>query len=109
MEVGKLRDRVQIQTRTAKTDAAGNADNTWVDVAKAWAQVSPMSGDEAQRAGHTEATVMHQVRMRFRSDLPTRKAKDRIVFDGRVLNIVAVRNLDEGRDELVLNCVEVVT
>jgi len=108
MEVGKLRDRVQIQQRTAKADDAGNATQTWVDIAKGWAQISPMSGGEAQRAGHTEATVHYMVRMRFRSDIPTLKPKDRLVFGLRTLNIVTVRNIDEGRDELVLDCVEVV-
>lgn len=108
MEVGELRDRVQIQTRTAKTDTAGNVDSQWTDSAKAWAQVSPLSGDEAQRAGHTEATVMHRVRMRFRSGIPRIKPKDRIIFEGRTLNIVTARNLEEKRDEVILDCVEVV-
>lgn len=109
MEVGPLRDRVTIQTRTAAADAAGNTDLTWVDIAKAWAQISPMSGEEAQRAGHTEATTMYRVRMRFRPDLGRRTSKDRLIFGSRTLNIVAVRNIDEARDELVLDCAEVVT
>ncbi len=109
MEVGKLRDRVQIQKRTAVADKAGNTDLTWVDIAKAWAQISPMSGEEAQRAGHTEGTTMYVVRMRFRSDLARRTSKDRLIFGTRTLNIVSVRDIDEGRDKLVLDCAEVVT
>ena len=109
MEAGKLKKRVLLQKRTATTDRRGNASLAWGDVANAWSQISPMSGDESQRAGRTEATVTHVIHMRYRKDLTVLTQKDRVVFGSRIFNIEVVRNIEEANDELVLDCVEVVT
>jgi SPP1 family predicted phage head-tail adaptor len=62
-------------------------------------------GGEAAAAGTTIATASHLVRGRYRADVTT---NTRLTIDGRVFNVIDVRDLDERRRVLELVCAEVV-
>ncbi len=68
-----------------------------------WAQVSPLSGTELERARQVVANATHEVTVRFNDFVTARK---RFVFKNRELNIENVRNIDERGIEMVCLCVE---
>jgi len=109
IEAGTLTKRVNILERSSGVDQKGNVDNTDAAIATVWASVSPIAGEESQRAGSTTATVTHEIRMRYRSDLPELTPKYRLALGSRTFTIVSARNPAEADVELVLQCTEVVT
>lgn len=50
-----------------------------------------------------QASISHRVRIRFKSDI---QHGDRISMGGRILEIVSVRNIDEGSWELEIDAIE---
>jgi SPP1 family predicted phage head-tail adaptor len=60
---------------------------------------------ERSAAGTVIAETTHVVHGPYRPDITTLA---RLVFNGRLLNVVAVANLDELGEELEVLCVEVV-
>ena len=90
MKAGDLKQRVTIQRRSA------TALDTWTDVATVWASVEPLTGNRILQGvlAITEASGM--VRIRYRADIVPSM---RLVFEGRVLNIVGIINPKEAKRE----------
>jgi len=89
---GKLRHTITIEREQAISDGAGGSYLTWTTVATPRAFIKPMSGGERLQAMRLEATVTHRIFIRYRDDLLT---SDRINFDGRLMQIRALINLEE--------------
>jgi SPP1 family predicted phage head-tail adaptor len=97
----------------AKQSPVANAVNsfgertpTWGVAATVWAQVSPISARETERAKSFGPNVTHKVVMRYRTPLPT--AANRLSFRGRNLDINGVINVEERNRELNLFVTEFV-
>lgn len=103
MESGKLRHRVTIQQATESRDADGGVTRTWGTFATVHAAVSPLSGREYLQADQVQAQVTHRVRIRR---YPGVTPKMRVLHRSRVLNIEAVRDLDERISVMELLCRE---
>lgn len=86
--IGKLRQRVKIQTSAETRDEFKGRVTVWTDVATVRAEVVPTGGREMFRSGGVQAQATHRVRMRHRSVLTP---KHRLVWldTGLVLNVVA--------------------
>ncbi len=104
MEAGKLRHRVEVQSRTLTQDSYGDVLPTWTTQATRWAEVVPVSGREVHLAGRITSETTHTVRLRYLSGLDS---KWRILWGTRVLEIESVINTDEINWEMVLACKEV--
>lgn len=87
-QIGKLDQRIIIQSKTLARAGAGGSTATWSNVTTTWAQVRPISGRERQNADRDEATSNYEVKIRYRSGI---KEGDRIQWLGRHLNIKSVR------------------
>lgn len=103
MNAGGLPHLITIEQNTGERDAAGQLLQNWTELMQRHARVTPASGKEALVAGHRAAEITHVVRMRFTDGLLPQM---RVMFRGRVLEIVAVIDPDERRRELTLHCVE---
>jgi SPP1 family predicted phage head-tail adaptor len=104
MNPGDLRHQVYLQGLTRTEDEGGGGAEVWGDDAgPIWAEVRPLSGNEALRAMQAEATVTHQVTMRYRPGVTTGM---RIRFGTRYLDIRRVIDPEERRVELQLLCEE---
>ncbi len=90
---GALRHRIKIQRQTYTPDNAGGGVNTWADYAEVRAFVKPQSGNEKLYSMRLEAEVTHRIFIRYRDDLTT---TDRINFNGRLMQIRALINLEEA-------------
>lgn len=64
-----LRHRVLLQRRATGADAAGQALQSWQDVATVWAAVEPIRGAEWFAAGQEQASADVRVTIRHRTDV----------------------------------------
>lgn len=92
-QVPEMMDRkIVIQRATVSRDAHGGEVLTWADYKTRWAEVRYTGGAEVQASNKETAALA--VVFRFRH-IPDLTEKDRIVFDGNNLDIVAI--IPEGR------------
>jgi SPP1 family predicted phage head-tail adaptor len=108
MRASTLRHRVTIQQRSASTDALGQPTTEWTDVATVWADVSPLSGRELLAAQAARAQVNGTVTIRYQRQFsdPVQMAARRILYNARVLNITASRDVDEMHQVIELTYAE---
>jgi len=106
ISIGKLRDRLTLESPSRASDGGGGATITWQTVAQVWAHVRPISGDERLRHDAVTGRVTHEVWLRHRGDVvPAMRFTD----GARILDIVAVLDpvLGPGRrDRLQCLCEE---
>lgn len=98
-----MRERVTLQVPVRTPDGAGGADVTWNDVATVWASVMALSGRERPAGERMEARRRLQVLIRYRSDVTAAK---RLLWQGRVLDIRTMCDIDGKRHTLMIDCEE---
>lgn len=103
--VGNLRHRVIIQGKQTTPDGMGGFVEAWQDIATVWGDVRPLRGQERYVAQQAVSEVTHKVTIRYMSGIAP---GNRILFDGRVFDILAVINVAERNRWLELLCSEVV-
>lgn len=103
MSPGQLRHRVTLQSQVATQDALGQPSTSWIDTATLWADVRYQGGLEAIKSGADTSVVRASIRMRYRAV----NAGQRVSYDGKVFNIMAVMN-DPRKTYVDMVC-EVVT
>jgi len=92
MRAGPLRHRVQIQSAVRVRTASGGYTESWSTDRTTWASVEPISGREFFAEQRVQGEVTHRIRMRHSPGLTTR---NRIRFDGRSFNLLAVLDAAE--------------
>ena len=107
LDVGRLRDRVTIKTRSVARDAYGAEVVTWATLATVWASVETLSGREylATISGgipQVRSERLSRVVIRYRSDV---REYMQISYGGRTLRIEQVLEV-ERREKLHLMCSE---
>ncbi|MFH1731833.1 MAG: phage head closure protein [Planctomycetota bacterium] len=106
MLAGQLRHRVALQAATSAQDSYGEAIKTWATVKSVWGRVEDLTGRELLLAQQVQSEATVRVTIRYPSGT-TLTSANRVVADGRTLEIVSVANPEGGRRELVLMCQEV--
>lgn len=101
--IGALRHRLRLEAPIHVDDGSGGSTVSWQPVAMLWAEVISRSGREVFMADGLAAVAMHQVRIRYRSDVT---AEMRFVMGDRILDIRAVRDVDGRRAWLSCLCEE---
>lgn len=91
------------QRRVFTPDGCGGTVDSWQDAGAFWAAVEPMSGGESFRSDQIQDTATHVVT--FRGPNGTR-ARDRLLFDGRVFNVTVVSDIESRGSKMVANCIE---
>ncbi|EJR2197782.1 phage head closure protein [Escherichia coli] len=108
MNIGRLRDRITIQTLKQTRNITGEILETWVDGHTLWASVNMISSKEAISSGAELATGTVRIWIRYRKDI---NATSRIKVNtgplaGRVLNIIGQPLPDAARTRLEILCRE---
>jgi len=107
LQSGVLRRRVTVE-RLADTPAnpfgeqAQTADR-WSAVRVVWAGVEAISAREIVQSERTQTSITYKVRMRRQDDLTT---KDRLRWDGGVLNIQSILLRGQRLEEQELLCAQ---
>lgn len=104
MRIGELRHRVSIQKKRITEDELKQQTENWADIATVWASIEPLSGREYFSARQENSEVTTKITIRYRRDIT---ADMRVVFDGKILEVLSVINPQEWCKSLVLMCREV--
>src|SRR5918911_953304 len=101
MKFRQLRHRIIIQSLEVAADELGGGTETWTDFATCWAHVRPLQGNERYQAQQAHAETSVAIELRYRDDINTRQ---RVVFRGQELGILAVINENTLDKRLILLC-----
>ena len=85
MASGPLNRQITLQYPTKVSDGMGGFTQAWVDAATVWAKISTLRSDEALIAMQTTGTAIHNVIIRYRTDV---KSSWRIKYGNRYWNII---------------------
>jgi len=112
MQIGKLRERVAIQTNTPTIDAMGQRVAGWATVATVWAAVEAEPGGPGgnERTRNGEETLVAEARVRVRMRWRVLSPLQRLVWTvrSRTFEVESVQD-GTGRREIVALCREVQT
>lgn len=97
MDAGKLDRRISIQRYGISYNADNEPIEGFTDLATVWASVQYASDGEKARAGEVAATVSVRFQTWWSTAVSTVNPKDRVAYDGKVFDIVGVKEL--GRRE----------
>jgi SPP1 family predicted phage head-tail adaptor len=105
MRIGRLGERITIESYTSTQDAYGQEVKAWTPFATLWAEVRTPSASEQFNSGADReiARIDYRIKIRFRSDISNRM---RIDWRGKKLDITAQTDPDGNRRELILGCTE---
>jgi SPP1 family predicted phage head-tail adaptor len=94
IDAGDLTDRIVIEQASETRNAVGEVSLSWTTFATVWADVSALSGREAERYGQIVGFTGHKVTIR---QLPGVKVSMRVVWEGsRTLEIGAINEYERG-------------
>lgn len=106
LQAGPLRHRITIQSVTRTRVAGGQPIATTEDFAtNVPADVVSLSDSESVQNMQTTASATHRIFIRFRAGVTL---QHQIVWRGRTLGIVGVRDADNSRRLLAIDCREAV-
>jgi SPP1 family predicted phage head-tail adaptor len=99
MRAGKLDRRITIQRATETRDGFNNVTLTWPGtvIATVWASKEDVRDSERFSSQEVGAEITTRFQIRWSSDVENVNPKDRVVYDGRPYDIVAVKEI--GRRE----------
>jgi SPP1 family predicted phage head-tail adaptor len=93
MQAGKLDRRIIIRRAVRTIDAMNSQVETFVDFITVWAAVWFVSDGERAKSGQLNASRIVRFQIRYSSAAATVNPKDRIVFDGRIYDIIADKEI----------------
>jgi SPP1 family predicted phage head-tail adaptor len=94
IDAGSLTDRIVIEQATETRNAVGEVSLSWSTFATVWADVSALSGREAERYGQIVGFTGHKVTIRALAGV---KPAMRILYAGsRTLEIGAINEYERG-------------
>jgi SPP1 family predicted phage head-tail adaptor len=104
--IGDLRHRVTVQRPVETQSDEGETIETWESLGTYWAAIKPLRGREFWQAQQAHNEVSHRVHMR--ANTLEIKPNYRLVFRGRVFNVLYVMDVEERRITYQILCKEVV-
>lgn len=98
LRAGQLNRRITLQAPVAALDAYGVPTPGWTNVMTVWAAIEPLSSRERINAQSIASEISHQLTVRYSSALTDTRvvAGYRALYKGRIFNIHAALNEDEG-------------
>lgn len=97
MKVGKLNRRISLQRYTIVTNRLNEQEQIWNVFAEVWASKQDISDSERIASQQIQATITTRFQIRYNALVSSLNAKDRVVFEGRIYDISAVKEI--GRKE----------
>jgi SPP1 family predicted phage head-tail adaptor len=91
MIIGRMRERVTIQSPTEVRTSVGETTLTWATLATVWASVDGLSTRDILQAQQANLVATHRIRIRYRADVTHTQ---RILWRGRTMEIASVVERD---------------
>lgn len=105
MDIGRLNKRITFQELGQDKDSYGEIVEAWLDLKTVWAEIAPVSGNQFFAAKQINSEITHNVYIRYKKDL---KPSMRILFKGRVFEILYIMNVKEESSLLQIYCKELI-
>lgn len=99
--IGAMRARVRLERPTRTADDLGGASLAWANEGDVWAAIEAAGAGGAAAFDAAPSISAYRLTINRRDGV---RAGWRVVWGGRVLRIVGVR--DEGAPRIILNCEE---
>lgn len=99
----QLKEALTFQVQQRLSDGGGGADVTWVDQFVLHAAIKQMSGFENFQSDQLNARRRLQITLRYHLDIVP---EGRFVWNGRVLDILSVDNVENRNVWIVCICEE---
>jgi SPP1 family predicted phage head-tail adaptor len=106
MNIGRMRHRVILQSKTSTQDGTGAPIDTWATEKTIWVDISPLNSREYWAAQQVQSDVTHKVSMRYYSGI---QPHWRVKYGTRVFDITSVINVGERNEYHILLCREFLT
>lgn len=107
MRPGRLSKRVRIERSVSTRNAYGEHVKTWQPLFTRYATVKPLRSSEGYQARRETGELQYQVILRYDSSTATIQASDRLIYEGKQLDIVGPPiNNGEKNIAIELLCVE---
>ena len=103
-DVGLMRHRVMVQQLFEAKGPTGQLLKSWVDQVAYWAHVEPLSGRQSLVAMQVKVATWYRVRMR--TNIVMTVLTNRLVYQGRAMNIESVYRVDERPGYYEILCTE---
>ena len=103
MNIGKLRNRIELQSSTTTTDSVGQQSHVWTTYTTVWATIHHLTGKETLNAQQLVAEITHRVTIRYNSSL---NATHRIKYGTRYFYINFINNANERNEYQEIMCKE---
>jgi SPP1 family predicted phage head-tail adaptor len=87
LDIGKMRERVTIQSPSEVRGRAGQTTLEWSDTATVWASVEGLSSRDILQAQQANVIATHRIRIRHRDDVTH---THRLVWRNRTMEIASV-------------------
>jgi SPP1 family predicted phage head-tail adaptor len=87
VNIGKMRERVTIQSPTEVRGRSGQTTLEWNAAATVWASVEGLSSRDIMQAQQANVIATHRIRIRYRDDVTH---THRIVWRNRTMEIASV-------------------
>lgn len=97
MQAGRMDRRITIERFTVTKNAFNEDVEAWAPLVTVWASKEDIRDGERWAAAEVSAEITTRFRIRYSSQVADVNPKDRLLFDGREYNIVAVKEI--GRRE----------
>lgn len=105
MRAGRLRHRVDLERPSPTTNDYGEPETGWEFVARSWAAIEPLRGNERMQAMYIQAEANIRIILRWSTDVQDVDPSWRVV-GRKTYDIKAVMNIDERNREIHLMCKE---
>lgn len=108
VRAGQLDRYVDVQQRSTTPDAIGQPVNTWTTIKSVYAGIAALSAVKRGIAGLVVTDVTHQITVRYDPIFadPRIAATYRIVYAGRIFEVLGVENVDEKNSMVMIDARE---
>jgi len=100
MRIGKLDRRISIERATETTNDFGEREQSWSVAFSCWAALTIRKSGSTEKIvdGYESSVQMVEWTLRHSSDSITITTADRVVYDEKTFDIIAVHELERGVD-----------
>lgn len=92
MSLGKMRHKIQFESRDKTSDGAGGFSSSWDEAKEVWAHMKPASMRENFRGMKISEETSYEFTIRYQTGI---SAGQRIKYNDRIFNVKSVLNRDE--------------
>lgn len=100
-KVGRLNQRITIQTATLTPDGQGGNTEGWADTVTIWAEALPKGS--SRLIDRQQMVITADVTFRIRQEHSPSK-NQRITYEGRILTVHGIRDWEQDREFIFIDC-----